>query len=231
MSGFLPYESTAVRAVTGPAIRPGELVLTRRAADRCRLSSGDRVVDVGCGTGITVDFLKQYSGTRCAGIDLSAGLLHEAKDRDPDLPVMRGNAVELPVRTAGLTAIFCECVLSLLVSAESALNEFYRGLKPGGHLVITDLYLRDGILKASGAAAGIGGCLRGAVDRETMMCWIEAAGFDALLWEDHSPLLKVLAARLAWAGIPLQRWLPNECRSHLGCVTGRPGYFLMIARK
>ena len=51
-------------------------------------------------------------------------------------------------------------------------------------------------------------------------------GFATLLWEDQTPLLREMAARLILARGSLEG---------LGCTTGgsgqRPGYYLLVARK
>ena len=56
-----PYESPALREAIGPALRPGGLDLTERAARYCGLAAGDLVLDVGCGIGATAAFLKDRS--------------------------------------------------------------------------------------------------------------------------------------------------------------------------
>ena len=78
-----PYESEAVRAATGPTIRPGGLALTGRAADVCQLGPGDRVLDVGCGTGATAQFLQAQYGATVIGMDRSRILLAEACQQQP----------------------------------------------------------------------------------------------------------------------------------------------------
>jgi arsenite methyltransferase len=226
-----PYESTAIRAVTGPAIRPGGLALTRRAAAYCRLAPGDRIVDVGCGSGATVGFLNRYICARAVGLDLSAMLLGEGRRRDRDMPLVRGSAEALPVRRASLAAVFCECVLSLLPAPETVLRDIYRALQTGGYMVVADLYWRDRVPAATPATRGARDCLGGAVSRETMARWTGAAGFDLCLWEDHTPLLKTMAAQLAWAGVSLLQWWPGGCTRYALGGAGCPGYFLMIARK
>lgn len=231
MGSSKPYESEAVREVTGPTIRPGELTLTRRAADFCRLGTGDRVLDVGCGTGATMDFLAGRYGATVIGLDVSSVLLADARHRHPALNLIRGDAMDLPLKTELLSAVYCECVCSLLPDSASALKEFHRVLKPGGHLVVADLYWRTKDETVSRLPAGVGGCLKGAVDRQTMVRRIETAGFDICLWEDHSDALKNLAAQLVWAGVSLNAWWGVDCTADVCHGGRRPGYCLVIGRK
>jgi SAM-dependent methyltransferase len=231
MAASHPYESAAVRAVTGPTIRPGDFELTRLAARYCRLTAGDRVLDVGCGAGATAGFLNREFQTVAVGVDRSPMLLAEARQCDPDLLVIRGDGAALPVRTERVAAVFCECVLSLLPDPVQALNEFYRVLRPGGHVVVADLYRRAAGTMDTGETATGRGCLRGAVSRELLARRMSEAGFDICLWEDHSDLLKVLAARLVWAGVSLEAF-----RETAGCRAAereplRPGYYLLVAVK
>ena len=225
-----PYESEAVRAVTGQTIRPGELNLTRRAAEFCRLGPGDRIVDVGCGTGATVAFLNSRCDARAIGLDLSAVLLAESRNQWPGLNLINADAMALPLKKARVRAIYCECVCSLLTDAASALRGFYHALQPGGHLIVADLYWRtkDGAIPSLTAA---GGCLKGAVDRQTMVQRIETAGFEVDLWEDHSTALKQLAARMVWAGLSLRQWWGVDCTQGICREDLRPGYCLIIAHK
>lgn len=227
-----PYESEAVRTVTGPTIRPGGLALTRRAAEYCHLGPGDRVLDVGCGTGATAAFLETHYGATVMGMDLSRILLAEACRHQPDLKVIQADAMALPLKSGCFGAIYAECVCSLLPDTASVLNGFYRVLQPSGHLVAADLYWRTsgGKVTVQPMAAG-GGCLAGAVDRHTMIQRIVGAGFEIGLWEDHSDALNQLAAQLVWAGVSLTDWWGIDCTSG-GCNSGRrPGYCLIVARK
>ena len=223
MDRVRPYESAKVRAVTGPAIRPGGLDLTGRAAQFLGLRAGDRVLDVGCGAGATVDFLNGQFQARAVGMDLSPSLLGEARQHWPALPLIQGNGMRLPLQTARFQAVYCECVLSLLPEPVAALGEFHRVMQPGGYLVIADLYRRaaNPLPKPTMAAA----CLQGAVEPAEMVRQIETAGFSPCLWEDHSDRLKALAAQLVWAGIAIDQWQGGPCRRQL------PGYGLLVAVK
>jgi hypothetical protein len=55
--------------------------LSKRAVDRLNLRCGDRVLEVGCGTGRNFPFLRQALGPEGSiyGVDLSAGMLREAR--------------------------------------------------------------------------------------------------------------------------------------------------------
>jgi hypothetical protein len=67
---------------------------------------------------------------------------------------------------------------------------------------------------------------KGAASREQVEEWLSAHGFATLLWEDHTQLLKELAARLILAGGSLE----GLCCTTKGAGQ-RPGYYLLVARK
>lgn len=228
-----PYEFGAVREVTGPTIRPGGLALTRRAAERCDLGPGRRVLDVGCGTGATADCLHSEFGAMVIGMDFSPILLSDARREHPGLTMIRADAMALPLKPGAFDAVFAECVCSLFPDMVSALKGFSRVLRPGGHLVVADLYWRaPGKTLVVQPEACPGGCLAGAVDRPTLIRRIESAGFAVGLWEDHSDRLRQLAAQLVWAGVSLADWWGVENGAPGACTGGRrPGYGLIVAHK
>ncbi len=226
-----PYESAALRAVTGPTIRPGGLALTHRAVEVCGLGSGARVLDVGCGTGATAACLEDHHDASVVGMDLSSTLLSDAIRHYPEMAAVRADAMVLPFTAGAFDAVFAECVCSLLPDAAAAIEGFFRILRPGGHLVVADLYWRTWNSAAIRPKVSFYGCLAGAVDRHTMIRRIETAGFKIHLWEDHSDFLKQLAAQLVWAGIPLSNWLDGDCASRTCRYGRRPGYCVIVARK
>ena len=180
-----PYESPALREAIGPALRPGGLELTERAARFCGLAPGDRVLDVGCGVGTTAAFLQDRFRVSALGIDASAQLLAEAQKSHPALPLVQGDGAGLPFAPGLFSAVFCECVLSLLENRTRALAEFYLVLRPGGHLVMADLYWRSPEPPSTGSGLTARGCLAGALPRHQLEQQIEDAGFTLGLWEDH----------------------------------------------
>jgi len=234
---FPLYESAALLAVTGPTLRPGGLELTQRALSFCALPAGAQVADLGCGIGATVDHLRRHHRLRAVGIDRSAGMLGRARQRVPGLPMVRGDAACLPFQDGRLSAVLCECFLTLVADRDAAWREIRRVLAPGGFLILTDIYVRAphqaaGLTTLPGTA-----CLKGACSREEIAARMQRFGFALLVWEDHSEALKRLAAEWVFACGSLQTlWGatggPDGATACAAAVRqARPGYFLSVARK
>ncbi|MFZ7125640.1 MAG: DVU_1556 family methyltransferase [Desulfobacterales bacterium] len=220
------FESGELRSVTGPAIRPGGLSLTERALKFCAIRPGERVLDAGCGEGATIAHLRNVRGLAGVGLDPSAFLLSSGKCRDPEIPFVRGKAEALPFADHSFAGILCECVLSLVQDPAAALGEFFRILGPKGHLVVSDVYSRYATPPSD---PPVRSCLGGAATVEVIQRRITDAGFSILLWEDHTPALKYLAARLVFAhGSLAGFWKKTGGECTAG---GKPGYFLLVGRK
>ncbi|MEY9842123.1 cyclopropane-fatty-acyl-phospholipid synthase family protein [Streptacidiphilus sp. EB103A] len=120
--------------------------LTRLVAERLAPAAGDRVLDLGCGTGKPAVDIAAASGARITGITVSAHQLDGARQRTP-LPVGRGSATfELADATAlafedasfdGAYAI--ESILHIQ-DKKTALAHVTRTLRPGGRLVVADIF-------------------------------------------------------------------------------------------
>jgi SAM-dependent methyltransferase len=135
------YETDKLCAVTGSTIRPGGLSLTARAMEFCEFSPTARLADIGCGSCGILEYLLHKHNIDALGLDPSPDLLNAGVQRDSGLRLVRGIAEALPFREGWFDGLFCECVLSLLADSRPALREFSRVLKPGGFLIITDMYL------------------------------------------------------------------------------------------
>lgn len=226
-----------VYQLTGGVIRPGGLALTDRALACCSLQSGARVLDVGCGAGATVEYLGRQ-GLVVAGVDASAQFFRSGCQRNGELLLTQARGERLPLSGGIMDAVLAECSLSVMEQVDQALAEFFRVLKPGGKLVISDLYFR----RAEGAfdlrRLPLTGCLAGARSREELAAHLDARGFRTLLWEDHSVALRQLAAQLIMAGSSVERfWCETSCAGvrldpqelNRAISAAKPGYFLLIA--
>lgn len=231
------YESPALQAVTGSALRPGGLELTQRALSYCDLPVGAKVVDIGCGTGLTVRYLRQRLRLKAFGLDRSSGLLGRVRQRDNELPLVQGEAQRLPFGDCCLAAVMCECVLSLVEDSDAAWREFFRVLIPAGLLVLADVYVRIPEHAEDLTSLPVTCCLKGARSRNELMVRMRQSGFTLLVWEDHSEALKRLAAQLVFACGSLQAfWETTDVGASMNAYPSaiqraRPGYFLAVARK
>ena len=103
--------------------------------------SDSTIVDIGCGTGRHWPDLYSRSPARLSGYDVSEGMLNQLKKKYPHAETYLMSGVAL----TGLADDSCDLVLSTLTVAHlpdltSALAEWTRVLKPGGHMLITDYH-------------------------------------------------------------------------------------------
>jgi ubiquinone/menaquinone biosynthesis C-methylase UbiE len=95
------------------------------------------VLDVGCGTGIATSHLHDL-GVRLAGVDLSPGMLAIAREQCPSVPFEVGSMLALDA-SAGAFGGVVSWYSTIHVPDDdlpTALAEFHRVLKPGGHLLL-----------------------------------------------------------------------------------------------
>lgn len=99
-------------------------------------ASGDKVLDLGCGDGRHLEYLKN-SGVDPIGLDLSASLLAIADNRSDGVPLVRGDMRQLPFEKQSFSS-----VLSLftafgyfgsLENNKPMVQEVARVIAPGGH--------------------------------------------------------------------------------------------------
>jgi demethylmenaquinone methyltransferase/2-methoxy-6-polyprenyl-1,4-benzoquinol methylase len=110
----------------------------RQAVAAAHISAGDRVLDVGCGTG---DLCRaaRAGGARAIGIDPAAGMLALAARDAAGCTYVRAVAERLPVADASCDAVVSGFALRNFTSVEAVLGECARVLVPGGRLVILEV--------------------------------------------------------------------------------------------
>jgi demethylmenaquinone methyltransferase/2-methoxy-6-polyprenyl-1,4-benzoquinol methylase len=107
---------------------------TRLALD---LKPGERVLDLGAGTGVSTEELAR-SGAHAVGADLSLGMLQAGHRTRPEVPLLAGDALALPFADATFDAVTISFALRNIVDADAALLEMARVTKPGGRLVVCE---------------------------------------------------------------------------------------------
>ncbi|WP_133873578.1 demethylmenaquinone methyltransferase [Actinoplanes brasiliensis] len=101
------------------------------------LRPGERVLDVGAGTGISTEELSR-SGAFAVGADLSTGMLQAGRRVRPHVPLVAGDALKLPFADETFDAVTISFALRNVVDVEGALRELARITRPGGRLVICE---------------------------------------------------------------------------------------------
>ena len=108
---------------------------------------GERVLDVGCGSGVVTREIARRVGPsgRVVGLDPSPALLTVARELAQEagltdcLEFREGNALRLPFPDPSFDVVVCVTVLSHVPNGEAAIPGFVRALRPGGRLGVFDL--------------------------------------------------------------------------------------------
>jgi ubiquinone/menaquinone biosynthesis C-methylase UbiE len=133
-SGPENYERHQVSSLFGPL---AELFLSTVS-----LRTGERVLDVACGTGIVARLATQQVGPtgQVTGVDINAGMLKVAQANTPTsgAPVdwREGDAAALPCDNASYDIVLCQQGLQFVSDKPQALREMHRVLIPGGRMAI-----------------------------------------------------------------------------------------------
>lgn len=224
--------------LTGGCLRPGGLGLTSRLLSG-RLPAGSRVLEIGCGCGRSLAYMREELQLRAIGLDLSASMLEELRQHTAHTPLVRAQAAVLPVQDNCLDAVLCECVLSLMPSLDAVLDEIVRVLRPGGYFLCTDLYARlpKNFRDSGSGPDGARCCIDGAIPRTEWLELLQSKTLQPEIWEDHSKALSQLAGELVFAYGTLESFwrtlLPDKraCEVVHKASIVKPGYSLTVARK
>lgn len=105
------------------------------------LRSGERVLDVACGTGIVARLASQQVGTTgiVAGLDVNPGMLAVARSATPpDMPIewYEASAEIMPFPDASFDAVLCQMGLQFMPDKHAALREMRRVLVHSGRLIL-----------------------------------------------------------------------------------------------
>ena len=106
---------------------------------RYRMAAGlvrdGAVLEVGCGTGMGLPYLKAHARMVVGG-DYTMDLLRQARKQVPDANLVRMDAQHLPFRDGTFDAVVLLEMIYYLADQRAAIKECRRVLKPGGRLMV-----------------------------------------------------------------------------------------------
>ncbi|WP_431899198.1 class I SAM-dependent methyltransferase [Nonomuraea sp. bgisy101] len=124
------YESCFVPAIFGAWASP--------VADAAGIRTGNKVLDVGCGTGVLArEALRRVGqGGQVVGVDLNEGMLAVAARTEPKIAWRLGDAVSLPFEDMSFDVVVSQFALMYFPDRVASLREMWRTLATGGHLAV-----------------------------------------------------------------------------------------------
>ena len=240
------YASEAVRWLLGDELHPGGERTTLRLAELAALETGERVVDVAAGPGVSARLLARTFGVRVVGVELAEATVERARRETTDdrIRFVCGDAEALPLADETFDVVLSECSLCTFPDKHRAVAEMARVARPGGRIAIADVTADPGSLpeRLRTAAAAVA-CVADAREEHGYVELLETAGCDLVARErrddDLLEMLDRVEARLRVArmlatpgeqrervreAVELVRLAQTEARR------GTLGYVLLVAR-
>jgi ubiquinone/menaquinone biosynthesis C-methylase UbiE len=116
-----------------------------KLVDHAAIQPGERVLDVGCGTGIVARTAASRTGEHGAvtGLDLNPDMLEVARSAssavNPSIDWKQGAAEELPLARSSFDVVLSQQAFQFLEDRAKALEEMRRVLRPEGRAVFSVL--------------------------------------------------------------------------------------------
>ncbi|NTU81293.1 MAG: class I SAM-dependent methyltransferase [Chloroflexales bacterium] len=122
----------------------GGTTATDTLLSRCGVGPETRLLEVGCGVGITPCHAARTLGCQVVAVDLSERMLTWAHRRawrlrlDRQVSLAAADAQALPFPDDSFDAVICESVLAFVPDPTRALAEYRRVARPGGAVGVTE---------------------------------------------------------------------------------------------
>ena len=124
----------------GPTLHPGRL----RAIERMDIQSGERVLEVGVGTGINLSLYPKNCSV--VGIDFSGPMLEIARERAArkdvrNVRLLQMDAADLKFADDSFDIVYAPYVISVVPDPVKVAHEMRRVCRPGGRIIVLNHFL------------------------------------------------------------------------------------------
>ena len=120
--------------------------LARAFVDAVGIAPGQRVLDVGCGTGaLTTELAQKVGAEHVAAVDPSEPFAAACAAAVPDADVRVGGGETLPFADGSFDAALSQLVVNFMADAHAGVAEMSRVVRQGGTVAACTWDLRDGM--------------------------------------------------------------------------------------
>ena len=170
------------------------------AALRHGAPNAKALLDLACGRGDRLKTLADaLPALRLCGIDADAENAAAASENCPAAEIRCCGAEKLPYADGTFDAVLCECSFSLFVEPQVCAEEIARVLRPGGVLLLGDIYAK----RDAGAAERItdNETVKIVYGREVLEEYFDAAGLSGEAFSDCSGDLTQMLGQMLMDGV------------------------------
>jgi phosphatidylethanolamine/phosphatidyl-N-methylethanolamine N-methyltransferase len=128
----------------GPALHPGRL----QAIHRMNIQPGERVLEVGVGTGINLSLYPREAAV--TGIDFTASMLEKARERAArkdaaPVRLLQMDAADLKFADDSFDIVYAPYLISVVPDPVKVAREMRRVCRPGGRIVFLNHFLSPNV--------------------------------------------------------------------------------------
>jgi phosphatidylethanolamine/phosphatidyl-N-methylethanolamine N-methyltransferase len=125
--------------IFGPTLHPGRL----QALQRMNIQPGERVLEVGVGTGINLSLYPKDASI--TGIDFSGSMLEKARERvtrkGHRVRLLQMDAADLKFADASFDIVYAPYLISVVPDPITVAREMRRVCRPGGRIIFLNHFL------------------------------------------------------------------------------------------
>jgi phosphatidylethanolamine/phosphatidyl-N-methylethanolamine N-methyltransferase len=129
----------------GPTLHPGRL----QAIQRMDIQPGERVLEVGVGTGINLSLYPKHCTV--TGIDFSGSMLEKARERAArkgirNMRLLQMDAGDLKFADGSFDIVYAPYLISVVPDPVKVAQEMHRVCRPGGRIIFLNHFLSPNAL-------------------------------------------------------------------------------------